>query len=636
MTEVGTAVPTGDLESSQATAFRAVLETFTTHGKLRLFALLAYGIGLTLRYKYVVAHHPRHHATSDAGELVQLADRLLSSPKAQAISDTIWPPGASAILAWLKAFEPTLGLAALVQVLLSATMPLLVAHTAWLVAGSRAASWALILSALHLGFIHYGGFFLSEQLFQFAVAVAVWLSVAALRLAEEAAISAEPRSKRLLRFGLLGAAPGLAWGFASSIRPNAAPIALLVGALLAIHAWQRREGFRFYLMGGGLVAMLLVLAPLAHRCSALSGSFCPVSNNVAMNIALGQAGELGGLEFRSPQHPELSTTWFPPALLHHGYTKTEQVPAAIYETGALLRWVWQRFRDNPAEFAVRAAGNVLDLFRFEYWPDTFAVFSRRFVTVQVQAFLLLVVVPGLMACARLSRRALGQRATSAVPLFLCGVLLAVAGVAAFSLGEPRYRIPFDGILITMAAAMFAGVRSGALAKVGPSLERYTRPAVALAGATMAAMAALVITMSHPALGVGRWLSSSLPVASFVAKPTLSDAAEHTRVRAAGSQWDKAGNHVFTCRPHCSELRLGFHAPQSTKSVEVSVDSNDRYLVTFYRNETLLARTEVPVRNVSGMRVERLTVPAVASGFDAVGVLPLYGDGSYSLGHLLAR
>jgi hypothetical protein len=39
----------------------------------------------------------------------------------------------------------------------------------------------------------------------------------------------------------------------------------------------------------------------------------------------------------------------------------------------------------------------------------------------------------------------------------------------------------------------------------------------------------------------------------------------------------------------------------------------------------------------GLRVSMLTVPEGAhSGFDAVGVLPLHGDGRYSLGHLRLR
>jgi hypothetical protein len=233
------------------------------------------------------------------------------------------------------------------------------------------------------------------------------------------------------------------------------------------------------------------------------------------------------------------------------------------------------------------------------------------------------------------RRALGKRATSAVPLLLCGLLLAVAVTAAVSLGEPRYRIPFDGILIALTAAVFAGVRIGFPPRWDPDLEQRTRRAVVGAGAGVAAMSALVISISHPAIAAGKAISSGVRARSS-GEPTIVQAQNHARVRSAGSLWDQAGNHVFRCRPDCSELRLRFPAPQTPESVELSVDSNDRYLVAFYRDGTLLARTELPVRHVRGMRLERILVPAAASGFDSVGVLPLYGDGSYSFGHLVLR
>ncbi len=65
-----------------------------------------------------------------------------------------------------------------------------------------------------------------------------------------------------------------------------------------------------------------MIAPLAHRCSQLLGRFCPGSSNFAMNIALGHAPpDIAGLDFQAQdQHePGRSSTWTPPARLHHGY-----------------------------------------------------------------------------------------------------------------------------------------------------------------------------------------------------------------------------------------------------------------------------------------------------------------------------
>src|SRR5262249_14393846 len=155
----------------------------------------------------------------------------------------------------------------------------------------RAGKIALALASVHFGFIHYGGFVLSEQLFQFAVSLAVWLSVLAVRAGELEAPGPRARRRRLV----WGAAAGAGWALATSVRPNALPIALLVALALLGH-WLRRGERRYLpLLAGAGLGLLLGLAPLAERCTRLSHAFCPVSNNVAMNMVLGQAGEYSGI-----------------------------------------------------------------------------------------------------------------------------------------------------------------------------------------------------------------------------------------------------------------------------------------------------------------------------------------------------
>ena len=76
-------------------------------------AWLSYLFGIVARYQYALKlHQPRHHVISDARQLTDLAERLLSSPASQSIYDTVWPPGASAIFALLLARDPTAGGAA--------------------------------------------------------------------------------------------------------------------------------------------------------------------------------------------------------------------------------------------------------------------------------------------------------------------------------------------------------------------------------------------------------------------------------------------------------------------------------------------------------------------------------------------
>ena len=52
----------------------------------------------------------------------------------------------------------------------------------------RAAWIALTMASLHIGFVHYDGFFLSEGLFQLAIAISIWATVAALSTAGDATL----------------------------------------------------------------------------------------------------------------------------------------------------------------------------------------------------------------------------------------------------------------------------------------------------------------------------------------------------------------------------------------------------------------------------------------------------------------
>jgi hypothetical protein len=602
--------------------------------RVRILPLLgtsAYVLGLAARAQYVlVLHHPRHFVVSDAANLMAIARRLITTPETQQISDTIWPPGASALLALWTRLDVTLGAAAWLQLLLSLLVPLLVAHATSVVAGPAACWLALIAASLHFGFVHYAGFVLSEQLFQLAVSLALWSSLLALRAGEAALASASSPRERL-RLALLGAAPGAAWALATSLRPNALPVAVLTAATLSWCWWRQRDRRAPWLIAGGALALVIGLAPLAARCTRLSSAFCPVSNNVAMNMVLGQAGEVMGLYFKNPAHPELDSGWVPPALLQHGYTRTRDVPFSIYDTREAFAWFVQRFFSAPGAFLLRALGNALDLFRFEYWPDDPGGLNRRFVTVAKQLFFLGVLAPGLLAAVASLRRALCSRAPSPSLVFVAVLPLALCFVAALSLGEPRYRIPFDGIFILLAAALYARARPGARRYLAPERLRGARPLLA-AGGVFAVVALLTIALvSHPSTGLAARLGVVPP--ALAARVEARALADFGALKTRGTDWDAPGSYVFRCNPGCPELLVQLGETRARR-VELALDHNDAYQVTYYTAGTALARTTIdPASRGSGLRLERVITPDSAPSFDAIGVMPLYGDGRYSLGHV---
>jgi hypothetical protein len=588
-----------------------------------LVGVLAYAIGVAARWSYILrTHHPRHQVFSDAMPITALAEVLADPAGQQRFFHTIWPPGASAFYALHIVWDPTLGSAAFWHFVLSSLGPLLIGHAGYLAYGARGGWAALALSSLHLGFIHYGGFFLAEQLFQTAVAVALWATVAALK--------AEGRRWRIVG----GVASGAAWALACSFRPNALPVALFVALWLGVRWWRRR---REHLVGlaAGALAFLLLVAPLSHRCSSLLGRFCPGSANSAMNIALGHAPPgVGGLHFKpqSGQYAGGPNHWWPPARLSHGYHDLAEVPASLYETGPVLAWVKDRFLDSPGQFALDSLGNALDLFGSAYWPDDYGDLHPRPATVLKQLVFMFVLVPGLalfgLQIARLAQRRDPGDATAFLTAVLVGMLL----VAAASLGEARYRLPFDGALILFASLAYT--RLGPRPRPAPGSSRPAALATAAVACSLAA--ALLAATAHPQLRLAARLSTL--VGRPGRRPPAADTrplAEFATPRPEKTAWDAPQNFVFSCRRSCPELRLEMAEVSHAARVEVSSDYNDHYELVFYRDQQAVGAVTWGAFEVGGgLKVVTRDVPASArAGFNSLGVRPLYGDSRYSVGHV---
>jgi hypothetical protein len=607
---------------------------------LCLLGIPAYGIGVYARWVYILqVHHPRNHVYSDGEPITALAELLTNPSGHQEFFHTIWPPGASAFLALNLTFDPSLGSAAVWQFVLSALSPLPIAHAAHLAYGRRAAWVALAMSALHFGFIHYGGFFLSEALFQFAVAVAVWATVVVLAATGPPPATGNVAATRPASAGTLlgaGVVCGLSWGLAFSFRSNALPVALFAASWLCVR-WARRKNRRAFVgLAGGLIGMLLVVAPLSQRCTQLVGQFCPGASNGAMNVALGHAPDVGGLHFvpLPGERRDVGNWWFPPALGQHGYRGTAEVSGSVYDTSRVLTWVKDRFVRDPVEFAAKSLGNALDLFGSTLWPEDFEPLARRRATILEQVVLVFVLIPGMAMWGLNIRKMVKRRDIGCTEAFLTSAVLGVFLVAAASLGEARYRIPFDALFILMATRALAGKDDAPGASSSRAWLRYS---VGAAGASLAVAAALLVATVHTRLRLAARLSEVLPAPSV--SPALGGtlAASQFGVRRAdGTVWDAPGNFRFRCNPACPELRVDLEGERRSRSIEVSADHNDRYEVVFYRRGKDVGRIALGiVDGLDGLKNTQHDVPpsAQTAGYDTLGVRPLYGDGKYSIGHV---
>ena len=622
--------------SAWAAGLRPVLAAVASRW-LAILGTLAYGAGVWLRWIYTLTlHHPRHSVFGDGMQITELAEILADPGATQKCFHTIWPPGASAYLALHLVFDPTLGSAAAGLFALSCAMPLLIAHAARGPYVMRAGWIALAMASLHLLFVHQGAHFLFEAPFQFAVALALWASVRALGPGEAPGAPARGTEARWRLVAAL--VSGAAWGLAFCFRSNALPVAIFAGLLLGARWARRRRWDAVAGLGAAALGLAMVCAPIADRCTALTGRPCLGANNFAMNVALGHAPDVAGIHF-VPGPGECGggmNYWYPPGRVRRGYQGTGEIQGSIYGTGRILAWVRDRFVAAPVEFVVVAIGNSLDLLSTDYWPDDYAKVPAHDATVFAQVLLLVVLIPGLAMGGLTLRRAWRRERVDDAEALLVAIVVAVFLVSAASLGEARYRVPFDGAFILLAARAFGGKRA---APPPTTWSRRLRgPSLVVTGAGVLLAGALLAAAAHPATRLAAWLSRRVhPRAPAPGGLGTHALAEFAARRTDGSPWDGAGNLRFVCAPGCRPITIQLDRLEHASSVEISTDANDRYEMVFYRAGVALGRLAWGVFELRpGMRAQHLDVPApvARAGFDAITIRPLYGDGHYSLGHVL--
>jgi 4-amino-4-deoxy-L-arabinose transferase-like glycosyltransferase len=357
------------------------------------------------------------------------------------IADTIFPPGTAFYLAMLHRLTGDWTAAAVMQVVLSALVPILLAAIAWRLYDQRVALGTLAAASLYFPFVDYSGYFLSETPYTFLLVLALALLVAALMAGQRGRLVA-------LSFGS-GAALGGAAMFKS--------VVLLPGLFLIIYiagvAWRRRWRSLPALLLPGVIGMAVVLIPVAARCTRLNeGNFCLISTNGPLNVLLGHYGELRRAEFYDDVRHFRHHFGLPASILR-GYGNVENFPFGVYDGDKVMAAAIEWVRQNPGTALMYSCNHVLDLFLWPHWPTSHQG-HRLWATVFMQIYLVLILVPMIFvvgACVgrlwRLDRGALPEAL-----LFL--PLIGVAVVAFLTAGEPRLRIPYDGFAIILAARGF--------------------------------------------------------------------------------------------------------------------------------------------------------------------------------------
>ena len=409
-----------------------------TAGERRI-AWTCWLVGGLFRLIYLLVIHPATaHVYSDMNGYHERALNFANAGP-EGIADTLYPPGASMLFGWLLRLDPSWMLVMIVQWLLSLAVMGLVFLIARRCYGNRAAVIALVLATIYFPFLHYAALLLSENGFT------------ALVLASSAALLFALQSGSLVARMGWALAAGLLAGLAIAFKNTMLGSLVLTGCALAIIALRRRDRRFLTIALAVAVGLSVVMAPLALRCTRLNeGRFCASANNLAMNVLLGHYGRVRELVWIDrARNTTFSFTAVNSTL--NGYEGREVLDFGVYDGPANAALAWRWMSAHPLEALRLSLRNVASLFLAPtLWPSAwyrgidFGAWSQRL-------FWPLILLPAALTLLRHRRAMLRFEPAAQREWLLLAPLIGLMVSVFISITEVRFRVPFDGLLMVLAA-----------------------------------------------------------------------------------------------------------------------------------------------------------------------------------------
>ncbi len=411
---------------------------------LPLLALFVFGIGIFWRYHHIFTVHPAtDYIYSDMQTYVQSAINAGNPEYHQTIADTIYPPGFSFFLSYLFTLDPSWQLAISAQFIISLLIPLLIAMIGWELFGLKTSCISLILASLYFPFIDYAAYFLSENILLFSISLSFLILIWALK-AQRVVVG--------LGLGLLS---GLVLGLATAIKSIVLLPSLLV--TLAILSNGIRFGWKpFHLVSlTGFLGLVILLIPLAMRCTQLNeGHYCTVNNNGGMGVLLGHYGPVEEAQFKDEKRGMVYNFGSPEAI-QMGYQEKPVFPFGAYDSKRAIKLAIKWTKENPLDALLLSTHHVFALFAGTIpWPSSNTPLKKWLILSQ-ELFWIFILVPAIIYVITNKKRFLDLKGTGMADLVLILPLIGLMIVVFFTFSEPRYRIPWDGFTILLAARFYS-------------------------------------------------------------------------------------------------------------------------------------------------------------------------------------
>lgn len=405
-----------------------------------ILAVSGIATGVLLRAWLVfVVYTPSDHVYSDMAGYVGLANRLISPSMALTEYDLIQPVGTSFLLAAIMKVTGGLSAANWLWFLMSSATPVFWFYVARNLAGIRVAAAVAWLTAIDIGHASFAAVFLSETPFAFLVAGGMACLTTAIR----------SDGGRAARFAV---AAGAILGLSLLFRGHALAILFMLGTCWAFLAFK---GATRNLFLKALVPFVIIMLICATYFSATFRRPMLTTLGMACQTLMGRLPDAAESRFEVPGTNIVHS--YGSAAVHQRCPKNKYVfPFAVIDNGAAMREAIRRFTNEPVQFVSLSLRNANDTITGnDPWPPN-QMPTLNWLRIFESLFVVFAVIP---ACAMvfppLPRE---QRAIDVAVL-----ALPVAGIwliGLLTIGETRYRVPFDGMILTLACMKWAQVTKG--------------------------------------------------------------------------------------------------------------------------------------------------------------------------------
>jgi len=428
-----------------------------------LATVLIFILGVIWRAVFIFSQHPITHymAYSDMANYASEASRFFTHGINLAPSDTFYPPGASLLFGFLYHFHHSWYPVSWLLFVLSALTPLLLAGIGYLLYGRRVALISLVMASSYIGFVEYSGYLLSETPYIFLQSLAFLLLLFGLR------------AKTIERKILWGLGAGFTLGCTAIIRPVVLLPALLVG-LVIVGLQLRNKKMRVWaLLAGAVVGVIPFLVGFTVWCSHLNQQFCMISSNGSVTVLQGHYyNKVGDFKFYD-NYRSYSFEAGDPAQGALGFTKPVTFQWGPYNQQKNLQVAKTWIKSHPKQALEYSFLHIYNLFRTVPWPAEDTLNDKHRMILSEILFRIFVLIPAAiytlsLAIPKWRRKVRGKSSDLLVMAPIAGMALLIF----ITVGNPRYRVVFDGFFILLAARAysFAGDVWSLLPKLGLKLR----------------------------------------------------------------------------------------------------------------------------------------------------------------------